>query len=480
MNSWRLSHPRRPLLWLAVALGGTLLLALLLAQAVRAVSHPARLTTLALTQQTETGVPVVLMQSDGMTTGLGDTETMYTATVYDARNAPVDKITVAPMSVDDVATTPSDADTTVDGHQVNLGIGPTTIKIVVTSEDEQTTRTYTVKVTRISASNANLSELSLGDDGPSLSPAFDADTTSYVANVANDVENATVTVAATTLHTDASATPTPSGTVTLATGDNIIRVVTTSADGTQTMIYTVTVTRAKSDDATLTGIALSATGADLAPTFVAATTSYTASVANDVVSTNVTATKADTEAKDPVISPRDADSGTSGHQVNLAVGANTITVMVEAEDGSTETYTVTVTRGPAPSDADLTNLSLMDGTEPVPLSPGFMEGITSYTATVSDGLNAPVERVTVTAESDDAVAITPGDDDDADGHQVDLAVGETHDHHQGDEDGRNVAGLHGQGHAHLGLQRLPRDADSVRGDAGAEIRLRYYVLHGQR
>ena len=66
-------------------------------------------------------------------------------------------------------------------------------------------------------------------------------------------------------------------------------------------------------------------------------------------STTVTATAMDDEnAKAPVISPRDADSGTSGHQVNLAVGANTITVMVEAEDGSTETYTVTVTRAPRP------------------------------------------------------------------------------------------------------------------------------------
>ena len=36
MNSWSLSHPRRPLRWLAVALGSGLLLALILAQAVRA------------------------------------------------------------------------------------------------------------------------------------------------------------------------------------------------------------------------------------------------------------------------------------------------------------------------------------------------------------------------------------------------------------------------------------------------------------
>ena len=33
-----------------------------------------------------------------------------------------------------------------------------------------------------------------------------------------------------------------------------------------------------------------------------------------------------------------------GHQVNLSVGKNVITVTVEAEDGTTVTYTVTVTR----------------------------------------------------------------------------------------------------------------------------------------
>ena len=70
----------------------------------------------------------------------------------------------------------------------------------------------------------------------------------------------------------------------------------------------------------------------------------------------VTATKADT-AKDPVITPADDDSIAGGHQVDLVVGENPITVMVEAEDGSMKTYTVTVTRDAAvSSDATLSVL----------------------------------------------------------------------------------------------------------------------------
>ena len=417
MNSWRLSHPRRPLLWLAVALGGTLLLALLLAQAVRADSHPARLTTLVLTL-TETSVPVVLMQSDGMTDGFVDTETMYTATVYDAHNAPVDKITVAPESDDVWATTPSDADTnTVNGHQVNLGIGPTTIEIVVTSENEQTTRTYTVKVTRISASNASLIELRLVATGATLSPAFDSGTTAYTASVANEVTQATVEAMPT--NSGGTATVIPAGLVELTTGPNIIRVVTTSVDDTQTMTYTVTVTRAKSDDATLSSLSLDGNGIT---GFLSDDTSYTHSVLNDDASITVAAMTTDMAAKNPVISPRDADGGTLGHQVNLAVGANTITVMVEAEDGSTETYTVTVTRAVALSSANLSSLMVAGASVTE-----FAANVTSYSVTVSDDAGAEVKQVTVMAQpvGDFTAAITPVDADAAtEGHQVALRVGD--------------------------------------------------------
>ena len=45
----------------------------------------------------------------------------------------------------------TDADTTTDGHQVNLAEGANTIKVKVTAEDGNATRTYTVTVTRAAA-----------------------------------------------------------------------------------------------------------------------------------------------------------------------------------------------------------------------------------------------------------------------------------------------------------------------------------------
>ncbi len=50
----------------------------------------------------------------------------------------------------------------------------------------------------------------------------------------------------------------------------------------------------------------------------------------------------------------DADASADGHQVDLDVGSNTITVKVTAEDGTTtRTYTVTVTRAAPPASSDV-------------------------------------------------------------------------------------------------------------------------------
>ena len=96
MNSWSLSHPRWPLRWLAVTLGGTLLLALLLAQAVRAASHTAALTVLSLD-----GTPVFMAD-----------DTMYEHTVYDGLNDPADMTTVVatPDNSDDATDEEATAD----------------------------------------------------------------------------------------------------------------------------------------------------------------------------------------------------------------------------------------------------------------------------------------------------------------------------------------------------------------------------------
>ena len=100
-----------------------------------------------------------------------------------------------------------------------------------------------------------------------------------------------------------------------------------------------------SDDATLNALSLS--GVTFTPTFGSGTTTYTASVLNSVSSTTVTATPNHADAS-AVVTPADADSTATGHQVSLEVGDTDITVEVTAQDGNTtQTYTVTVTRAAA-------------------------------------------------------------------------------------------------------------------------------------
>ena len=128
------------------------------------------------------------------------------------------------------------------------------------------------------------------------------------------------------------------------------------ADGTVTLTHTasgadygavsaditVTITRAISSDATLSGLELS--GVTFTPTFAPGETTYEANALYSVASTKVTATPnhARATAVIKLDGTEDAD-----RTVDLAVGANVITVEVTAEDGSDKTYTVTVTRAKA-------------------------------------------------------------------------------------------------------------------------------------
>ena len=131
---------------------------------------------------------------------------------------------------------------------------------------------------------------------------------------------------------------------------------------------TITITEAAtpvSTDATLSGLELNDGTNDLTltPTFASGTTSYAASVANDIdqitvapETTDDSATVAYLDASDAAIT--DADDMTEGRQVDLAEGANTIKVKVTAEDdATTQTYTVTVTRAAAAMQMPNTSLT---------------------------------------------------------------------------------------------------------------------------
>ena len=285
----------------------------------------------------------------------------------------------------------TDADGTV-----SLAVGSNVIAVEVTAEDESTTETYTVTVTRAAppSTDATLKSLTLSeiDFGKFL-----GGTTSYSAQVTNSVSQTTVT--ATTNDSEASyviklgGVIDADGTVSLAVDSNVITVEVTAEDESTTKTYTVTVTRAEppSTDATLKGLTLS--GIDFG-SFDSTTTSYSAQVANSVSQTTVAPTVNDSAASYVIKLGGVTDAG---GVIALSVGGNVITVEVTAEDGSTtKTYTVTVTRAEPPStDATLSALTLSGidfGT--------FSSDTTSYTASVANS----VSQTTVTPTVNDSGA----------------------------------------------------------------------------
>ena len=183
-----------------------------------------------------------------------------------------------------------------------LNVGSNTIDIVVKAQDGSTTKTYSVAVTRAPSSDATLGGFALS--GPTTAtPAFNATVTSYAASVAHAMSSITVTptsgdglstmqvrVNGGALSTVASGSE--SGSLALNVGDNPIDVIVTAQDGTTTKTYTITVTRAPSSDATLSGFALSGP-TTATPAFSPAGTSYAASVAHAMSSITVTPTSGD-------------------------------------------------------------------------------------------------------------------------------------------------------------------------------------------
>ena len=140
----------------------------------------------------------------------------------------------------------------------------------------------------------------------------------------------------------------------------------------------------------------------LTPAFDPNTTSYTATVSNATTSITETPT-----AQDPTSTIQvrvnggsyvPVASGSPSGPLALNVGANTVDTLVTAQDGTTtKTYTVTVTRA-ASSNADLSNLTLSDGT----LTPAFTSGNTSYTASVPNSTSS----MTVTPTASDPATAT--------------------------------------------------------------------------
>ncbi len=248
---------------------------------------------------------------------------------------------------------------------IALTVGSNTIATVVTAQDGTTTKTYTLTVTRAASANDNLSWLKLSTGV--LSPAFTPATLSYTSGVANGVTSLTITPTAndTTATIKVKGTTVRSGVasvaIALAVGVNTITTVVTAGNGTAIKTYTVKITRSPSANANLASINPSIT--PLSPTFTPATTSYALSVKNTVTSMTVKPVTTDGNATVKVNGTAVA-SGTVSPPIELAVGPNTITATVTAQDGATtKTYTITVTRAASGADSYDPGISVNRPTE---------------------------------------------------------------------------------------------------------------------
>jgi len=136
--------------------------------------------------------------------------------------------------------------------------------------------------------------------------------------------------------------------------------------------FTITVNPATlSNNANLSALKISA--GTLTPAFAAGTSSYTASVANTITSITLTPTSSDANATIKVNGATIA-SGATTAAITLAAGANTITTLVTAQNGTTtKTYTLTVTRASGGADSYVpiaigTGISVTKSTETLTLA----------------------------------------------------------------------------------------------------------------
>ncbi|RZA30570.1 MAG: cadherin-like beta sandwich domain-containing protein, partial [Proteobacteria bacterium] len=336
----------------------------------------------------------IVLGTGSLSPALNPAITTYSATVTD-----VVSMSITPFTTDNAATMLFEGTPLVSGTPagVNLVIGNNVFSIEVTAADGTTKKTYVLNITRLAATNADLSALAISTG--TLTPVFASGTVTYNAAVTNATTSITVTptksTGSSTVRVNGTivANATASQALPLSVGANTISVAVTAEDGTTIKTYTITVNRAASANAALASLSLSS--GTLSPVFAQATTNYAANVTNATTTIQVTPTSSDASATITVNGVAVA-SGSASANIPLTVGTNAISTVVTAQDGtSTATYTVVVTRA-ASANADLSTLTLSAGA----LSPAFASATTSYTSSVSNANNS----ITITPTLSDPTA----------------------------------------------------------------------------
>jgi gliding motility-associated-like protein len=338
----------------------------------------------------DAGLTAMTLSSGTLAPVFTSATTNYTATVPFATSS----ITLSPTRSEGSATIKVNGITVGSGTasgSIALAVGTNTITTVVTAGDGTTIKTYLLTITREVqplSTDAGLSAIALSSG--TLSPVFASATTNYSATV--PFTTSSITLSPT--RSEGSATikvngvtvgsGTASSNIALAVGTNTISTVVTAGDGTTTKTYLLTLTREVqplSTDAGLSAIALSS--GTLSPVFASATTNYSATVPFTTSSITLSPTRSEGTATIKV-NGITVGSGTASGSIALAVGTNTISTVVTAGDGSTtKTYSIIITRTVGSNNANLSALTLSNGT----LSPVFAPASLNYVAFVNTNVN---------------------------------------------------------------------------------------------
>ncbi len=269
----------------------------------------------------------------------------------------VTTVTVTPTLQDSTATL------TVNGTPTNSGqarpmtlraAGLSTLITMVATALNGTQKTYTVEVDRdVLGGNNNLSALSVSP-GP-LAPAFAPSTLSYTVNVASAVTGVTISATKADINavmsedvTAGAGTTTGQAAIPLGgEGTTSLVLIAVTAPNGSSKTYRLTVNRAASSSNNNLS-AMTVSPGSLTPSFSADIEDYTTDVASEVMSINVSATKADANAviSGSVSAGTRIPTGQATIPLN-GVGASTaVSITVTAPNGSSKTYSITVNRPP--------------------------------------------------------------------------------------------------------------------------------------
>jgi sugar lactone lactonase YvrE len=246
------------------------------------------------------------------------------------------------------------------------------IPVVVTSPVDNSTKTYTVKIHRVS-DDYKLSNLTVSSG--SNNPSFNADVFGYTVDLPYGTTSAKLTPTANAFATIKVAdVPVLNGAesqpLSLNSGDNNIEVKVTAEDGTSVGLYTVNFRVSGPSSVSLSNLVLSA--GTLNPAFSAGNTNYQVSVP---VGTSTIAVHPVVEDALSVATVNGSalDGTTSSVNVPLNDGLNVIAVSILANDGTTTgSYTITVNKLiPAPTNTPLTAQVYNTGAAITPLGAGF-------------------------------------------------------------------------------------------------------------